>query len=271
MKIRTFLLACMLCALCAVQASALEYSYDGADDFLFAKPTNEGIIYEEENPNIDRSKNVALAAPGFGSPTSYLPDSGEYLTPNLVPGALSGGLVNQLNGNSNISMSISSVPPVTDSNSVKFSYTTQPIETVSVGFTSVTADSYYSNGSLGTLKIPAIGLNVKIVQGTDSAALKKGAGHFEEASIWNGNIGLAAHNRGTNSYFGKIHTLETGDKITLTTKQGTRIYAVTSVAKVSETDVSSLENTAENCLTLYTCVRDQRDLRWCVRAVEMAT
>ena len=79
----------MLCALCAVQASALEYSYDGADDFLFAKPTNEGIICEEENSNIDRSKNVALAAPGFGSPTSYLPDSGEYLTPNLVPGALS--------------------------------------------------------------------------------------------------------------------------------------------------------------------------------------
>ena len=256
MKIRTFLLACVLCALCAVQASALEYSYDGADDFLFAKPTNEGIIYEEENPNIDRSKNVAL------------PDSGEYLTPNLVPGALSGGLVNQLNGNSNISMSVSSAPPVTDSNSVKFSYTTQPIETASVGFTSVTADSYYSNGLLGTLKIPAIGLNVKVVQGTDSAALKKGAGHFEETSIWNGNIGLAAHNRGTNSYFGKIHTLETGDKITLTTKQGTRIYAVTSVAKVSETDVSSLENTAENCLTLYTCVRDQRDLRWCVRAVE---
>lgn len=270
MKIRTFLLACMLCALCTVQVSALEYSYDGADDFLFAQPTNEGVIYKEENPNVDRSKNVALVAPGFGSPTSYLPNSGEHLTPNLVPGALSRGLVNQVGSNSNISMSISSAPPVTDSNSIKFSYTTQPNETAAVGFTSVTADSYYSNGSLGTLKIPAIGLSVKVVQGTDSAALKKGAGHFEGTSIWNGNIGLAAHNRGTNSYFGKIHTLETGDKITLTTKLGTRIYAVTSVAKVSETDVSNLENTSENCLTLYTCVRNERDLRWCVRAVEKA-
>lgn len=270
MKIRTFLLACMLCATCAVQASALEYSYGGADDFLFAQPTNEGVIYAEKNPNVDRSKNVALIAPGFGSPTSYLPNSGEHLTPNLVPGALSGGLVNQVGSNSNISMSVSSVPPVTDSNSIKFSYTTQPNETAAVGFTSVTADSYYSNGSLGTLKIPAIGLSVKIVQGTDSSALKKGAGHFEGTSIWNGNIGLAAHNRGTNSYFGKIHTLETGDKITLTTKQGTRIYAVTSVAKVSETDVSNLENTSENCLTLYTCVRNERDLRWCVRSVEKA-
>ena len=34
--------------------------------------------------------------PGFGTPTSYLPNSGEYLTPNLVPGALSGGLGNQV-------------------------------------------------------------------------------------------------------------------------------------------------------------------------------
>ena len=95
-KFRLFLLACMICVLCAVQASALEYSYDGADDFLFARPTSDDTIYEEENPNVDRSKNVALVAPGFGTPTSYLPGSGEYLTPNLVPGALSGGLVNQV-------------------------------------------------------------------------------------------------------------------------------------------------------------------------------
>ena len=97
-NLRMFLLACMICALCAVQASALEYSYDGAEDFLFARPTSDDTIYEAENPNVDRSKNVALVAPGFGTPTSYLPGSGEYLTPNLVPGALSGGLVNQVGG-----------------------------------------------------------------------------------------------------------------------------------------------------------------------------
>ena len=85
MKIKTFLLAFMICALCAVQASALEYSYAGADDFLFGRPTSDDTIYEVENPNVDRSKNVALIAPGFGTPTSYLPGSGEYLTPNLVP------------------------------------------------------------------------------------------------------------------------------------------------------------------------------------------
>ena len=89
MKLLLLTLAAM--CLCAVQASALEYTYAGADDFLFGRPTSDDTIYEVENPNVDRSKNVALIAPGFGTPTSYLPGSGEYLTPNLVPGALNGG------------------------------------------------------------------------------------------------------------------------------------------------------------------------------------
>lgn len=74
---------------------------------------------------------------------------------------------------------------------------------------------------------------------------------------------------GTNNYFGQIHILDAGDRITLTTKLGTKTYEVTTVSKVSETDRTGLEETGESCLTLYTCVRDQRDLRYCVRAVEV--
>ena len=273
--------------LCVVQASALEYSYAGADDFLFGRPTSDDTIYEAENPNVDRSKNVALVAPGFGTPTSYLPGSGEYLTPNLVPGALSGGLVNQV-GSASYSVSeggvssgmsggflpSTSIPPAADASSGasssqgNFSYITHPSDSGSVGFTDVTPDSYYSNGSLGTLKIPAIGVNSKIIEGTGSASLAKGIGHFTGTSIWNGNVCVAAHNRGTNAIFGRIHTLSIGDEIILTTKQGTRTYSVTSVEKVSETDTSGTTSTSDNRITLYTCVRDQRDLRYCVRAVE---
>ena len=96
MKLRSFLLAAMLCVLCCVPAHALEYDFDAPEDYLFGQPTSDDTIYEWENPNVDLSKNTALVAPGFGTPTSYLPGSGEYLTPNLVPGALSGGLVNQV-------------------------------------------------------------------------------------------------------------------------------------------------------------------------------
>ena len=279
MKLTKFLMFTMLLScLYMTQVNALEYSYGGAEDFLFASPTSEDTIYEAKNPNVDRSKNVALTAPGFGTPTSYLPGSGEYLTPNLVPGALNGGLVNQI-GSASYSVSDNSItskstPPAvggTAGASVpaeKFSYTIQPNDNGSVGFTDVTSDSYYKNGSLGTLKIPAIGVNSKIVEGTSNASLAKGIGHFTSTSIWNGNVCLAAHNRGTNAIFGKIHTLSIGDTISLTTKQGTRTYSVTSVEKVSETDTSGTASSSENRLTLYTCVRNQRELRYCVKAEE---
>ena len=93
----------------------------------------------------------------------------------------------------------------------------------SVLFTEVASDLYYKNGSLGKIEIPALGLSVRIYQGTDSKTLVKGVGHFEDTSIWEGNVCLAAHNRGANSYFGQIHTLDIGDKITLTTKLGTQL------------------------------------------------
>ena len=229
---------------------------------------------------MDRSKNTALIAPGFGTPTSYLPGSGEYLTPNLVPGALSGGLVNQVgSANLNGGTAGSSVvpgeyPSVSGGSNVTMtqipggSPTDIAQGSTTGGYTEVTSDLYYSNGSLGTLKIPAINLTVKVYQGTDSAALKKGAGHFTNTSIWDGNVCFAGHNRGVNNHFGKIHTLEAGDTITLTTALGTRTYAVTSVEKVSVNDSSGTAPTTDNRVTLYTCVMDQPEYRWKVTAVE---
>ena len=297
----------MLCALCVTQASALEYTFDAPEDYLFGQPTSSsqtpypslhpqdeahsfrcssssdcnryaGLQSEWENPNVDRSKNTALIAPGFGTPTSYLPGSGEYLTPNLVPDALSGGLVNQVgSANLNGGTAGSSVIPgqypsvsgnVTMTQIPGGSPTDIAQGSTTGGYTEVTSDLYYSNGSLGTLKIPAINLTVKVYQGTDSAALKKGAGHFTNTSIWDGNACFAGHNRGVNNHFGKIHTLEAGDTITLTTMLGTRTYAVTSVEKVSVNDSSGTAPTTDNRVTLYTCVMNQPEYRWCVTAIQ---
>ena len=270
----------MLCALCVTQASALEYDFDAPEDYLFGQPTSDDTIYEWENPNVDRSKNAALIAPGFGTPTSYLPGSGEYLTPNLVPGALSGGLVNQVGsaganavgGAAGSSVIPGQYPSVSGNVTMTQIPGSSPTDiaqgSTSGGYTEVTSDLYYSNGSLGTLKIPAINLTVKVYQGTDSTALKKGAGHFTNTSIWDGNACFAGHNRGVNNHFGKIHTLEAGDTITLTTVLGTRTYAVASVEKVSVNDSSGTAPTTDNRVTLYTCVMDQPEYRWKVTAVE---
>ena len=281
LHLRSILLAAMLCALCCAPAHALEYDFDAPEDYLFGQPTSDDTIYEWENPNVDRSKNTALAAPGFGSPTSYLPGSGEYLTPNLVPGALSGGLVNQVGsaganttGGATGSSFVPGQYPSVDT-SGNFTMTQIPSSPTDIaqgsttsGYTEVTSDLYYANGSLGTLKIPSIGLSVQVVQGTDSAALAKGAGHFTNTSIWDGNVCLAGHNRGVTNHFGQIHTLSAGDTITLTTMLGTRTYAVVSVEKVGVNDSSGTAATSDNRITLYTCVMNQPEYRWKVTAIQ---
>ena len=258
-KILTFALAVSMMASLAVSASALEYSIAAPDDYDFGKDTSIEVIHTADGgamKNADMSKNTALIPPAFGSESMNALHTGEYLTPNLAPGGIpASGAV--------IGGSASGV--VTPGSTVNGGSSYQP----TVLFTEVTSDLYYKNGSLGRLEIPSLDLSVRIYQGTDSKTLAKGVGHFEDTSIWNGNVCLAAHNRGANSYFGQIHTLDIGDKIILTTKLGTRTYKVTDVFKVSETDRGGLADSGENMLTLYTCVRNQRDQRWCVTAAEV--
>ena len=252
----TFALAISMMASLAVSASALEYSIDAPNDYDFGKDTSIEVIHTADGGamrNEDVSKNAALIPPAFGSESMNALNTGEYLTPNLAPRTLP-----------TVDAVISGSGDVVTPGSTVSSGSYQP----STLFTEVTSELYYKNGSLGKIEIPALDLSVGIYQGTDSKTLAKGVGHFEDTSIWEGNVCLAAHNRGANSYFGQIHTLNIGDKITLTTKLGTRTYHVTDVSKVSETDRSGLADSGENMLTLYTCVRNQRDQRWCVTAVE---
>ena len=259
------LAACCVLAAFSAPASAMEYSYDGVDAGEFAEPTSVTTIYVGANEamSIDRSKTAAVIPPAFGSPTSYTLNAGEYLTPNLV---------NQnrrpVTATADAPTGIAVLP------SSALDIVSNPFA-VSTGFaasayTEVTGDLYYSDGSIGMLTIPSIGLTVDIYQGTDNAALASGAGHFTDTSIWNGNVALAGHNRGVTNHFGKIHTLEAGDEIILTTKLGTRTYEVASVAKIAVDDGSVLDATAGNSITLITCVMNQPSCRWCVKAVEKA-
>jgi len=276
----------------SIYAEALEYSIDAPAGANYGKATSIEVVQTRDNgerKNADVSKNAALIPPGFGTPTADLPGSGEYLTPDLAPearagtgavisGAMSstavvppssGSTIFTPGGAATLAPSSGNSGSVYQPGSSTLSTEPRPTVTDSVTYTDVTDELYYKGGYLGGLEIPALDLSVKVYQGTDSSTLAKGVGHFEETSIWGGNIGLAAHNRDANNYFGQIHTLDAGDRITLTTKLGTKTYEVTTVSKVSETDRSGLEETGESCLTLYTCVRDQRDLRWRVRAVEV--
>lgn len=234
---KIFALCCLLNAMLP-SAAALEYTIDGPKQSLFGQPTSDDTIYvtTDEPANTDKSKNAALIPPTFGSPTAYTLNSGEPLTPNLL------------------GRGTASIPADMGSTAIPS------------GISGVSAALYESGDLLGTLEIPAISLSVPVYQGTDDSALAQGVGHFETTSLWNGNVAMAGHNRGVNSYFGKIHTLSTGDVIHWTTPLGTREYAVESVSRIRADDMSVLKTDSKNVLTLITCVNNQPDYRWCVRA-----
>lgn len=254
--------------LAAIPALAME-TFDGPDAGSFGKPTSVDEVttvggYPTEADNINRSKDSAFIPPPFGSPSSNTLGSGELLTPGISgvtpnPGGytVSGG---------SVYVPADSGVPLLPPSSVESTNT--PGGSYSNKFT-LPDGLYYSDGSIGTLSIPKLGVSAKVYEEESLENLAKGIGHFKSTSCWDGNVGFAAHNRGLADYFGQIHTLKNGDRINYTTKLGTRTYEVYFVGQISETDYSRLGRTDDNIVTLVTCVRDVPTLRWCVQAREI--
>lgn len=123
---------------------------------------------------------------------------------------------------------------------------------------------------IGNLKIKKINLDGPIKEGSSSKVLKDYIGHIEETPIYNGNVCLAAHNRGNKySYFSRINELIEGDEIIYNTDIYTKHYKVTDIQEIDETDWKMLEDSSENKITLITCIKNKKDKRLCVQAVEI--
>lgn len=284
-KLLTTAVISLLFALSVTPAMALDYNIGAASGPSYAAPTSVDPVIvvgggATEGSNIDRSKNAALIPPAFGSPESYQSGSGKPVIPQTSTTTVGGGAYTSGGGtttgsNTVIPNSGSTGSVITDSG-VNYYPPAQADSTA--GSVSVSTSNkftlpdglLYSDGSLGQLKIPKIGLTVKIYETESMESLAKGAGHFKSTSCWDGNVGLAGHNRGVTNHFGKIHTLKTGDVITYTTKLGTRSYAVYYVGKIDYTDFSHLERSSENIITLITCVENVPSMRWCVQAREIS-
>lgn len=246
--------------------SDLTYSFQNPETGSFGKATSIDpvtVVEAENTYNINVSKDSAFIPPAFGSYSADTRGSGELLTPNISgvsQMSIGSGSISAVT-NTGFDIGTAVYPPSDKVSSPNYSYTQNKF-TLPDGL-------YYSDGSIGRLKIDEIDLNVKVYETESLESLAKGAGHFKSTSCWDGNIGLCGHNRGVTNHFGKIHTLDKGDKIKYTTKQGTRTYKVVSVKKIEETDFSYLQRTSDNRITLITCVNNQPTKRWCVQAVEV--
>ena len=133
-------------------------------------------------------------------------------------------------------------------------------------------EDVWDDSVLGILTIEKIGLNATVKEGTSEKILLNYIGHIEETSTYDGNVGLASHNRGCeNSYFARINELEKGDIIKYKTKYFERTYAVDNIKVIYETDWSLLQSTKENKLSLITCIAGKKEQRLCVQATEEKT
>ncbi len=129
------------------------------------------------------------------------------------------------------------------------------------------------NNIIGTINIPKIGITAPIKEGIDQDTLANYVGHFTNSSIWEGNVALASHNRGSEvkHYFEKIHELVNGDTIIYKTKLGEKTYQVTTVKEIEDTDWSVTKSNIneKNTITLITCITNHPELRLCVIAEEI--
>lgn len=120
------------------------------------------------------------------------------------------------------------------------------------------------------LEIPCINLKADIKEGTTKEVMDDYIGHFEDTQKEDGNIGLAAHNRGyKNNYFENIKYLKEGDRINYHYNGYSKEYTVEKQMIIKDTDWTNLKNTNENKITLITCVENQKEYRRCIQAKEI--
>jgi sortase A len=110
--------------------------------------------------------------------------------------------------------------------------------------------------ALTRIRIPAIGVDVVVVEGTTASALRAGAGHYPQTPLpcEDGNVAIAGHRTTYGKPFHNLDLLKAGDDIILETPIGECTYKVAEAPFVvlpNNTDV--VQPTPASSLTLTTC------------------
>ena len=261
-KLITLTLALITAAAIAIPASAADYTFntgkDTASGFGKATSTDKPVTPDKMSQNIRRNKDAAYLPPPYGVFSGEIPTepSSPYHSNTPQSGFVPAGQDLPPNGGESYASGSGKV-------SARFLPATSQVSPLK------TTPLYYDDGSIGVLYTERTGEIVKIYEGESLDNLKKGAGHFTNTSAWDGNVGLAGHNRGVSGYFWFVKDLQNGDSLTLTTKYGSRVYKVYSKVQIGEYDSLPLSWTEDNILTLITCIADVPEQRFCVQAREV--
>jgi sortase A len=128
-------------------------------------------------------------------------------------------------------------------------------------------DEVETGKGIGRIKIDRIGLDIVVVEGTDTASLQKGPGHYtrsddpEAVKVGDGSafpgqnktVGIAGHRTTYLAPFRRINEIEDGDEITLEMPYATFTYEVQKHEVVDPTDVEIVRNVGYDRLVLTAC------------------
>jgi sortase A len=108
---------------------------------------------------------------------------------------------------------------------------------------------------VGDIRIPVIGVNQVVVEGTNTPDLRKGPGHYIGTPLpgQGGNAAVAGHRTTYGHPFYNLDAVKVGDPIVVTTPQGIFVYDITKSWVVSPSDTSVVRNVYANLITLTTC------------------
>jgi len=124
-----------------------------------------------------------------------------------------------------------------------------------------------TGNAIGEIEIPAIGVDKHIIEGTDTASLQKGPGHYTrsddegtqrqgDGSAFPGQrktVGIAGHRTTYGAPFNRLDGLEPGDEITLDMPYATFTYEVEKLKIVDPTEIGVVKNVGYERLVLSAC------------------
>ena len=108
---------------------------------------------------------------------------------------------------------------------------------------------------IGRLRVPRMGINMLLVNGTDHDTLKKGPGRDGRTFMPGENrlVYIAGHRTTYLAPFSHIDRLRRGDRVTIEVPYATFIYAVTRHRIVKSTDLSVLRSPRRELVELQAC------------------
>jgi sortase A len=109
--------------------------------------------------------------------------------------------------------------------------------------------------AIGKITIPSIDVSRYVIQGTDTASLRKGPGHYPSTPLpgQRGTSAIAGHRTTYGAPFRHLDKVKRGDRIVIDMPYGRFVYRVERLKIVDDQDLSVLRKVGYNRLVLSAC------------------